>query len=79
LVLPDILQLFGIDAGSSGVSQLVDPAAAATGFDAAMSVDLGTVLGGFDPAAMSAELATLLENLCAALVPELATSLLNVF
>jgi hypothetical protein len=68
LVLPDILQLFGID-----------PAAAATGFDAAMSVDLDTVLGGFDPAAMSAELATLLENLGAALIPELATSLLNVF
>ena len=79
LVLPDILQLFGIDAGSSGVSQLVDPAAAATGFDAAMSVDLGTVLGGFDPAATSAELATLLENLGAALIPELANSLLNVF
>jgi len=79
LILPDILQLLGIGAGPSDASQLVDPGAAATGFDAAMSVDLGTVLGGFDPAAMSAELATLLENLGAALVPELATSLLNVF
>jgi hypothetical protein len=79
LILPDILQLLGIGAGPSDVSQLVDPAAAATGFDAAMSADLGAVLGGFDPAAMSAELATLLENLGAALAPDLATSLLNVF
>jgi hypothetical protein len=41
LVLPDISQLFGIDTRSSGVSELVDPATAAGGLDAAMSLDLG--------------------------------------
>jgi hypothetical protein len=95
LILPDILQLFGIGAGSADVSPMVDPAAVADGFDAAMSADLSTLLGGldpaaitadlstllagFDPGAISADLATLLENLGAALVPDLATSLLNVF
>jgi hypothetical protein len=77
LVLPDILALFGIDTGSSGVGELVDPATAAGGLDAAMSLDLSALLGGFDPAAMSADF-TLLEDLTSAWVPDLATSFLNV-
>jgi hypothetical protein len=91
LILPDILQLFGIGASSADVGQLVDPAtfdpavtldlsALLAEFDpAALSVDLGTLLSGFDPAAMTADLSTLLENLGAAMVPDLATSLLSVF
>ena len=50
------------------------------GFDpAAISVDLETLFGGFDPAALSADLATLLENLGTIMAPDLATSVLNVF
>lgn len=95
LVLPDILQLFGIDAGSSGIGELVDPAAASGGFDAAVGLDLGallsgfdpadvsadlaTMLGAFDPTALSADFATLLEDFTAALAPDLATTLLNLF
>jgi hypothetical protein len=78
-VLPDILALFGIDTGSSGVSELVDPGAAADGIDAAMSLDWSALLGGFDPAAMSTDFATLLEDLTSAWVPDLATSFLSVF
>lgn len=37
------------------------------------------MLGGFDPAALSADVATLLEDFSAALAPDFATSLLNVF
>ena len=59
LVLPDILQLFGIDAGSSGIGELVDPAVQPSGgFDAAVGLDLGALLSGFDPADVSADLAT---------------------
>ncbi len=79
LILPDILQLLGIGAAPSAISQLVDPAIAASGFDVAMSMDPATLLNAFDPAAMSAGFAALLENLGAALAPELATSLLAVF
>ncbi|HEY1842159.1 MAG TPA: hypothetical protein VGG53_18415 [Mycobacterium sp.] len=82
LVLPDILQLFGIDTGSSGVSELVDPAfdlsALFGGFDPA-SLDWSALFGGFDPAAMSADFATMLEDLTSAWATDLATSLLNVF
>jgi hypothetical protein len=79
LVLPDILQLFGIDTGASGVSDLVDPATAVGGLDGAMSVDLSTLLGGFDAGALTADLSILLENLGTALAPDLATAVLNVF
>jgi hypothetical protein len=77
LILPDILGLFGIEAGQVDVSQLVDPGALTSGFDAAMTSDLGTSLTAFDPAALSAEFAALLENFGAALGPDLATSLLD--
>lgn len=40
-------------------------------FDAAMSVDLGTLLNGFDLAAMSARFATLLDDLGVAPDPTL--------
>jgi hypothetical protein len=63
LVLPGILDLFGIDTGSSGVSELVDPAsldlsALLGGFDPA-SFDPSALFGGFDPAAMSLDLGEL--------------------
>ena len=62
LVLPGILDLFGIDTGSTGVSELVDPAsldlsALFGAFDLG-SLDL-SALGGFDPAAMSLDLGEL--------------------
>jgi hypothetical protein len=85
LVLPGILDLFGIDTGSSGVSELVDPAsldlsALFSGFDpASMSLDLGELFSGFDPTGMSADFATLIEDLTSAWVPDLATSALSVF
>jgi hypothetical protein len=95
LVLPGILDLFGIDTGSSGVSELVDPVAVADGLDAAWTADLSALLGGldsaemtanlsdllsgFDPAALSTEWANLIEDLTAALVPQLATSALTLF
>jgi hypothetical protein len=59
LVLPDILQLFGIGEQTSDVGQLVDPGAVA-GFDAAWSTDLSALLDGFDPTEMSANLSNLL-------------------
>jgi len=59
LVLPDILQLFGIGEQASDVGQLVDPGAVA-GFDAAWSTDLSALLDGFDPTEMSANLSNLL-------------------
>jgi hypothetical protein len=81
LVLPDILQLFGIGAGASDVSQLIDPAAATDGLDAAMaatSMDLGTLFAGFDPATISVDLETLLGGFdSAALSADLATLLEN--
>jgi hypothetical protein len=42
-------------------------------------LDLGDSLSGFDPAGMSADFASLIEDLTAAWVPDLATSALNVF
>ncbi|MGB9252940.1 MAG: hypothetical protein WCC28_24880 [Mycobacterium sp.] len=71
LVLPGILELFGIDTGPSGVSALADPAS--------MPLDLGELFSGFDPTAMSANFATLIEDLTSAWAPELAASVLNVF
>ncbi|MDT5142304.1 MAG: hypothetical protein QOE52_1466 [Mycobacterium sp.] len=79
LVLPDISQLFGIDTGSSGVSDLVDPATAAGGLDAAMSLDLGAAewlrsrrtVGGGSPRCSTTS--------AQHWPPDLATSLLNVF
>jgi hypothetical protein len=77
LILPDILQLFGIEAGQVDLGQLVDPDALTSGFDAAMTADLGGWLTAFDPAARSAEFAALPESFGAALGPDLATSLLD--
>jgi hypothetical protein len=63
LVLPGILDLLGIDTGSSGVSELVDPAALdlsalSAGFDPS-SFDLSALFGGFDPSSMSLDLGEL--------------------
>lgn len=44
-----------------------------------VSLDLGELFGGFDPAGVSAHFATLLEDLTSAWVPDLATSFLSVF
>jgi hypothetical protein len=74
LVLPGILDLFGIGTGSSVVSELVDPAS-----PAAMSLDLGELFSGFDPTGMSADFVTLVEDLTSAWVADLATSALSVF
>jgi hypothetical protein len=83
LVLPGILDLFGIGDEASDVSQVVDPmafdlSALFGGFDPA-SLDLGALFGGYDPAAVSTEVADLLEDLTAAWVPDLAASALTVF
>jgi hypothetical protein len=43
------------------------------------SLDLGALLGGFDPAAMSAQFADFLEELTAAWVPDVAASALTAF
>jgi hypothetical protein len=66
--------LFGaFDSGSFDLSAL-------GGFDpAAMSLDLGELFSGFDPTGMSADFTTLIEDLTAAWVPDLATSALSVF
>jgi hypothetical protein len=77
LILPDILQLFGAEAGQVDLGQLADPGALTSGFDAAMATDLGTLLTALDAAALSAEFGALLENFGAALGPDLATSLLD--
>ncbi len=68
LVWPDILQLFGVDTGSSGVGELVDPAAWTADLSALLggldpaetSENLSDLLGAFDPAAFSVDWATLL-------------------
>lgn len=66
--------LFGaFDPGSFDLSAL-------GGFDpAAMSLDLGDLFSGLDPTGTSADVATLIEDLTAAWVPDLATSALSVF
>jgi hypothetical protein len=56
----------------------VDVSALFGGFDPG-SLDLGALIGGFDPAAMSEEFTNLLEDLTAAWIPDLATSVLTAF
>lgn len=64
--------------GASTASELTAGLSSMFGFDPG-SLDLGALFGVFDPAAMSAEFASLLEDLTAAWVPELATSVLTAF
>ena len=61
------------DLGSFDLSALggLDPAAT--------SLDLGELFSALDPTGMSADVATLIEDLTAAWVPDLATSALCVF
>jgi hypothetical protein len=56
----------------------VDVSALFGGFDPG-SLDLGALIGGFDPAAMSEEFTNLLEDLTAAWIPDLATSVLTAY
>ena len=60
LVWPDLLQLVGVDTGSSAVGELVDPAAAVGGLDTAWTADLSALFGGVDPAEMSDSLSDVL-------------------
>jgi hypothetical protein len=59
LVWSDILQLFASGVGTPEVGELVDPAAPMGGVDVAWSADLSALLGGLDPADMTANLADL--------------------
>jgi hypothetical protein len=64
------------------MSPLFDPtsaAAAATDQSTALSTDLSTLLGGLDPAGLSADLSSLLANFGATLSADISSSLLSMF